>query len=279
MRTMNPLLPEDASPNQRSIETLFERAYTSADDDEVWQAINRLRSIATEAVFTEAVRHCRSSEARRRRVGVDVIAQLGIPALTYHEPAVALLVELLEAEHDPDVLESIAFGLGHRDDARAIVPLLAFAQHPDERVRHGVAFGLLGHTDPLAIDALIALSQDVDAEVRDWATFGLAVQIDTDTPAIRTAMVARLDDEEENVAGEAMVGLARRKDRRVVAPLLEVLQSDDVGSLPLEAAAALADPVLLPALQRLNRCWVDQAEWEYRLLQEAIAACTSPTAV
>jgi HEAT repeat protein len=138
-------------------------------------------------------------------------------------------------------------------------------------------FGLLGHTDPRAIDGLIALSTDSDVRVRDWTTFGLAVQIDTDTPEIRAALLARLHDSDGNTAGEAMVGLARRKDRRVVAPLLELLQSGHASSLPLEAAAALADPVLLPKLQQIQAQWNGKQEWPYQLLEEAIVACTSPT--
>jgi hypothetical protein len=74
--------------------------------------------------------------------------------------------------------------------------------------------------------------------------------------------------------GEAMVGLARRKDAQVLAPLLAFLQAGNVGSLPLEAAAALADPVLLPTLQQIQAQWSGKQEWLYQLLEEAIVACT-----
>jgi hypothetical protein len=74
-----------------------------------------------------------------------------------------------------------------------------------------------------------------------------------------------------------MVGLARRKDARVIASLLAVLQTGDVGSLPLEAAAELADPLLLPALVQLQARWGNNQEWPYQLLQEAIVACTPPS--
>jgi hypothetical protein len=74
-----------------------------------------------------------------------------------------------------------------------------------------------------------------------------------------------------------MVGLARRKDVQLVAPLREALQAGNVGSLPLEAAAALADPLLLPALQQLQMQWQGGQEWPYRLLEEAIVACTPRT--
>ena len=141
-------------------------------------------------------------------------------------------------------------------------------------MRYGVVFGLLGHTNPRAVACLITLSADPEVPVRDWATFGLAVQIDTDTPALRAALYARLHDSDGDTAGEAMVGLARRKDTRVVGPLLEALQAVDVGSLPLEAVAALADPLLLPTLQQIQAQWSRKQEWPYQLLEEAIAACT-----
>ncbi len=74
-----------------------------------------------------------------------------------------------------------------------------------------------------------------------------------------------------------MVGLARRKDPHVLAPLLELLQSGHAGSLPLEAAAALGDPLLLPILQQIQAQWSGKQDWPYQLLEEAIIACTPPT--
>ena len=73
-----------------------------------------------------------------------------------------------------------------------------------------------------------------------------------------------------------MVGRARRKDAQIVAPLLEMLQVGNVGSLPLEAAAALADPVLLLVLQQIQAQWSGKQEWPYQLLEEAIIACSPP---
>ena len=266
----------DALLHSLFAEVLFALASTSDDEEQAWSAIERLRSINTEQIFTEAVRFCHSPEARERRVGVDVIAQFGLPEQTYHEPVVLLLINMLETEHTPMVIESIAIALRHRSDERAVGPLLGFEQHPDAAVRYGVVFGLLGHTDPRAVACLIRLSADPDAQVRDWATFGLAQQIDTDTPALREALIARLQNEDEDAAGEAMVGLALRKDGRVVAPLLKLLHTGEIGRLPLEAAAILADPVLLPELEQLRTQWKGDQDWYYELLLEAIEACTPP---
>jgi HEAT repeat protein len=161
-----------------------------------------------------------------------------------------VLLTLLEAEATPEVLASIGVALGHRADARAIGPLLPFQQHPDPDVRHAVVFGLLGQTDPRAVACLIALSADPEAHVRDWATFGLAVQIDTDTSALREALHARLHDPDGNTVGEAMVGLARRKDARVIAPLLAVLQTGDVRDIPTPELVWLGRQQLRGAVAR-----------------------------
>ncbi len=56
-------------------------------------------------------------------------------------------------------------------------------------------------------------------------------------------------------------------------PLLATLESGDVGSLPLEAATALADPRLNPALVQLRDQWEGEHSWEYKMLEEAIVAC------
>lgn len=269
---------DNAFLNTLSADALFELALTTNDNDQAWNAISRLHTIATDDVFTKAVHLCHSQNALERSLGVNVIAQIGLPQHTYQEPTVQLLLQLIETEDSPIVLESIGMALGHRNDERAVEPLLPFQQHPDPSVRYSVAFGLLGQTNPRAIACLIALSADPDTDIRDWATFGLAQQIDTDTPAIREAFIARLHDPSGNTAGEAMVGLARRKDARVIAPLMQLLQAGDAGSLLFEAAATLGDPVLLPILEQIRTHWEGDHDWQYRTLIEAIDACT-PNAV
>ena len=89
--------------------------------------------------------------------------------------------------------------------------------------------------------------------MRDWATFGLGSQIDPDTPEIREALARRLNDQDRDTRLEALVSLAKRKDDRVLKPLLAELSSDqDVAELALTAAEALADPALCQALLGLT---------------------------
>jgi hypothetical protein len=172
---------------------------------------------------------------------------------------------MLEHEQSPEVLNSLCVALGHRRDRRAIPLLLRHNNHPDPGVRFGVVFGLLCHEDNSAISALIELSRDVDADVRDWATFGLDEQIDADTYTIRDALYERVIHDTGDIQGEAMLGLATRKDERIFGPLPARIEADAAtgysGTLPLDAATELGDPRLYPALARLRANWRDERGW------------------
>jgi HEAT repeat protein len=255
-------------------EALFTIALTEDDEDIAWEAITELQRRRTPDIYLRTRQLCGSPLVRERDVGADILGQLARPDSTQHEESVQILLAMLEVEQHPEVLQSIGMALSHWRDPRAILPLIKHQHHADPDVRHAVACGMLCHDDPHAITALIALSADPYPHVRDWATFGLAVQIDTDTPEIRDALAARLGDADPDTEGEAMVGLACRHDPRVLQPLLATLESGDVGSLPLEAATALADPRLYPALVQLHDQWDREHSWEYKMLEEAIAACT-----
>ena len=64
------------------------------------------------------------------------------------------------------------------------------------------------------MEALIALSADADADVRDWATFALGTLAAADTPELREALAARVEDADEDTRLEAVHGLALRGDTR-----------------------------------------------------------------
>lgn len=269
----------------RSNEELLHIALAEEDEDLAWDAIGVLHLRGSPDTF-EAARHlCASTEANERRLGVDILSQLGDryghwgKDNPFHEEAVITLLGMLEREQDPDVLYAIAVALGHRGDPRAIEPLVRLKNHPDEHVRDGVVYGLLTHEDERAINALIELSTDPESHIRDWATFGIGSQIDTDTSEIRAALMARITDEDADTSGEAMVGLARRHDERVVEPLLADLEAGWHGSLPFEAAAEIGDPRLYPILARIQEEWGDDKSWPYSQLEEALAACQPHTEV
>jgi HEAT repeat protein len=228
-------------------------------------------------VFSAASKLCNSQNPRERELGTDILGQLGIPERTFPDETLEILLRLLEREQDTDVLSSIGIALGHLHDAKAISSLVQLKNHSSPSVRYGVVFGLLGYEDELAINTLIELSSDQDDEVRNWATFGLGSQIESDTTAIREALYQRFLNEntEENyeIYGEALVGLAKRKDSRILTRLIEELSSDYVGVLAVEAAEEFADSRLYPALMQLKYWW----DKNNNLLERAINICREET--
>jgi len=82
---------------------------------------------------------------------------------------------------------------------------------------------------------------DDDFDTRNWATFSLAQICESDTPAIRDTLYKNLNDIESEVRGEALLGLATRKDTRVINAILEDLQSDFYGSWIFSAIVKMPD--------------------------------------
>src|SRR5687768_15369499 len=226
---------ERACNDPRSTESLIEFALTEEDENKVWEVVTLLQFRGNREVLEAARKLCESNHANERRLGADILGQLGIPNRAFPDEAVTILLGLLENEEDVAVLNSVAVALGHIGSPRAVEPLSRLKNHPHKDVRDGVVHGLLTHEDMLAIETLIELSTDEDEDVRDWATFGLGSMIDTDTQELRDALAKRLADEDEDTRAEALVGLARRKDERVLDKLIEQLSAESIGSMSLRS--------------------------------------------
>ncbi len=259
----------------RSTNEIIRLASSEEDKDSYWDLVWILHARGSDEEFIAASKLCKSQNSKKRSLGVDILAQLGIPERTFPQQSGDILLKLLSSEENSNVLASIAFAFGHLKDSRCILPLVKLKNNPDASVRNGVAFGLICFEDQLAIQALIDLSIDKDEDVRNWATFGLGSQIETDTQAIRDALLARVisetgeDDTIAEIRGEALLGLAIRKDKRVINPLIVELESGCVGILSVEAAKEIGDAKLYPTLINLQEWW----DIDSNLLQEAISSC------
>jgi HEAT repeat protein len=258
----------DPQPTQ----DLIARYLEGPDEDTAWDAVRALQLRGTDEVLEAACTLGQSSCLQERALGAHILGQLGSPERSFPEECLAILSQWLEKESQPEVLAAICCALGHLRDPRSIEPLIRFKNHQDDRVRFDVTFALCGHDDERAIAALIELSRDSDAKVRDWATFGLSTMSNLDSPAIRRALWERLADPDEQTRAEGLIGLARRKDRQILEPLLRELTAEKVHTLAIEAAAELGDPEAYLALVALKERGVESPD-----LEDALARC-QPTA-
>jgi HEAT repeat protein len=261
----------EARSDPRAIHEFVTMALTEPDEDTAWEAVVTLHFRGTREVFDVARQLCTSECPQERTLGANILGQLGVPKRRFPKESVKVLRELLAVDTDEDVLDAACIALGHTPDPTAIPSLARLKTHPSVKVRYAVVFALAGLEDQLAIKTLIEMSSDREELVRDWATFGLGTQIDVDTPEIRAALFARVVDEDEVTRGEALVGLARRKDQRVIEPLIKELErypDAEYGSYSVEAAEEIADARLLPVLTRLK-----QAS-DTKTLDEAIRRCS-----
>jgi HEAT repeat protein len=214
-----------------------------------------------------------SSDPRERAVGADVLAQLGWQDRTFLDESVDAL---LSALRDPDdsVVESAIFALGHRASPRAIDALLSFVNHTSADIRYAAVHGLMPHDTPSVVGALAKLSRDAERDVRDWATFTLGSQFESDSSVLRAALHERLSDDDPEIRGEALRGLARRLDRSIVPDIQRELEGEFHGDWAVEAAGLLGDAQFLPALRELDaRLSGKDAVYFRGSVQSAIAAC------
>jgi HEAT repeat protein len=247
------------------------RATIELDDDTSSLAVVHYRGGQTE--FDLGRRYAVSPDPLDRVTGADVLAQLGWSECTFLRESVEILISLL-SDADDRVIAAAATGLGHRNDPAAIRPALKLVEHSNPDVRFGAVLALSKHDDDAAISGLIKLSGGHDDHVRDWAAFGLGSQTDLDKPDLREALARLLDDSDPEIRGEAMIGLARRRDNRAYPVVARELAGEFHGSWCLEAAELLANPGLLPLLQSLRATIAEEDRQRFTLdFDRAERAC------
>lgn len=195
------------------------------DASEPVPATVALQERGTREVFDAAVALCGSANPEWRAVGATILGQLGSPHRTYPNECCGALLDLLRHDPDEGVLEAAVFALAHLGSDDAHNDLIALRNHRSATVRRGVAMGLNGTTSHEGVETLLNLMNDPSAEVRDWATTIIGETVAIDGPRVREALVRRATDEDEITRSEALHGLARRQDERVVPYLIAELRA------------------------------------------------------
>ncbi len=255
----------------RTTTELVSVAMTETNEEIARDAVRALHWRGGLDVLERAKQLTESICSRERRLGADILGQLGIPERAYPEQCKCLLRGMLTADEIADVLRAVLVAISHQNDIEAIPRVVGFSTHHDSEVRHGVVLALSIHNShevPQAIETLIKLSNDSCEHVRDWATFALGTLIEIDAKQICDALADRLSDADFDTRGEALVGLAQRKDVRVIAALKLELESDCIGCLAIEAAELIASNELYDLLMDLRGWW----DIDVDLLERAIEA-------
>ncbi|WP_147469262.1 HEAT repeat domain-containing protein [Corallococcus sp. AB045] len=268
-------MAREPDQDDRAVEALVATALQGVpESSEAWEAIRALHRRGGEAVFDAASALLRSRLPRERARGADILAQLEQPS-DVRSRAADRMLPLLNEEQDAQVLPALIACLGHLEDARVPSAITSFRDHPSAQVRGAVLLSLLKSPgeDPLSV--LLAFADDVDEGVRGLAMAHLrTLPPEVDTPALRDSLVRRMDDGSPVLRAEAVLLLAQRKDPRTLEPLRKVLRRSRVRQEFVEAAGALGDPSLLPALRALEGQRQDERPFT-RALAQALAALES----
>ncbi|MFJ5550944.1 HEAT repeat domain-containing protein [Streptomyces sp. NPDC093225] len=178
-------------------------------DDETWAAALALRT---------------DPEPRRRIFGAEVLWLMagGIvaPAEPFERRAHGVFLAWAGEEEHPDVLRSVLLGLNDHSGPEVEAAGLAFAAHPDPRLR-GMVLGSLdtdaaGRLGPGAVAAVRSLARDPDAGVRAAVCGWLSEHSDRE-PWTADVLAGLLHEEDQMVRIHAVFGLALRDDPRCVA--------------------------------------------------------------
>ncbi len=259
---------------KNSSKELVEKAYKESNLNKRWEFIAEIQRRGTREEFNLAEKQSKSNDPIRREIGADILGQLGWQKSKFRKASVKILISLLKDENE-DVIYAAATALGHREAPEAIPHLIKLKDHKSEDIRHSVVYGLTGYEDKTVIQTLIKLSSDPDRDVRDWATFNLGTQCDVDTPELREALKARLSDKDSITRGEAMVGMAKRKDKGIKDFILKELESEEIGILTLEAATLIADKKFLASLRKWKKVLEnDDDSYFQNVLNDTIKACS-----
>lgn len=235
-----------------STEKIFDKLFNNKSKTNYWDYIGTLRRRASKDIYSIAKELVKSSDKKRKIIGINIFAQFGYPR-KHKKQILNVYFKLLKEETDIYVVSAVLHGIGHNNDnlsEERINTICRYHSHRSATVRFSLTLALCGVSNGNAIDTLILLSRDKDIDVRDWATFGIGSDTNADSSTIREALWERVTDTDSNTRQEAIIGLAIRKDKRVKEFLIEELdKADEWSSSILEAIESFNDKDFIPLIE------------------------------
>ena len=224
---------------------LILKAYHKENDDTYMEYIHILRLRGNDEVFQLTKKFTYSRDNIYRQIVASILSQFGYKTKLHKGESVYLLSKLLNDKNE-DVVCTTIYAFGHRKCTRYADKLASFVRSNSLQIKEALSFTLGGYENQKCIDALMILMQDENYDVRNWSTFSLAQITETNTQSICDALFKNLSDAESEVRGEALLGLALRKDERVKDAIIEDLQKPFYGSWIFTAIEEMPDKRYLP---------------------------------
>ena len=213
-------------------------------------------------VYQLAIDFCKEDSYKKRAIGANILGQ--ITNISIHEVNTAfdLLNELAMNDKSASVRSSAICSMAHRCNQNKNFAVwllnLCFQMINDKSVfvRQGIAFALSQVKADSAIVLLITLCKDAHDTVKNWAAFAVNCN-EYDAEELRNCFVSMLSSKDPEVKREAIIGLGRWKDPRVIPMLVYELSQETVYDDFIEAAGNIGDKLFLPILASLLEIYSD----------------------
>ncbi len=209
------------------------------DEELRWMAVRQVAQLKAGSVpaLLEALR---APAADTVRFAIYTLGEIRAPQ------AVPALVPLL-ANPDVEIRQHVAFALGMIRDKAATDALIGALKDPDPVVRGYAATALGEIGDQRAKAALVAALRTEDASVVNMATSLYSLG----SGEVVEILVGKLRDPDPNNRLYAIYALGKISDPKMVRPLVEVLDSEEIGWLAAKALVNIGQPALQPLLEAL----------------------------
>ena len=233
-------------------EKLIMRAINNKTEHARWENIHELRLRASEALFKQCLKWIKSTDKKEKILAIDILAQLGSPKRPYLTETIEIYFKILEIETNEEILRSVLFAIGHNNQnltQQQIEKLCSLYQKDHSFINESLIFALGFIDTSKSIDILIKLSGDSKGYNRDWATFYLG-ESKVNTKKLRQALWNRIHDKHKKTRLEAIMGLAKRKDFRVIEIIKNELHNIEYSIGIFQAILDLKDPKFLPLLEK-----------------------------
>jgi HEAT repeat protein len=192
--------PTDPKSDTRPIQVLIATALSKPDEElTYWNAVAALQWRGTLEVFNRADRLCQSPCSVARRLGADILGQLGCPDRSFPKECTQVLLRdwatfalgTLHETDTPAIRDALADRLADIDIDTRCEALVGLARRRDQRALPSLHRELSGESvSPLAIEAatLIAIPQLIKELI------ALRARWDGDTSLLEQAIQACLPD-------------------------------------------------------------------------------------